>query len=207
MQLLLNPTSPFARVARMAALEAGLADRLTLVWCDPWSDDPALLAVHPGGRVPVLVTDEGVALAESLLIAQYLDQRAGGGRLLPPDQLAATLHRVSVGYGLMEAAFQTVIARKHDGHAADASVMGQRRAAALTRGLAVLADEAAWLPEAQAGWALDAIVVAVALAYLRFRLPEVAVPAVLQAWLDRVAHHPSLRGTDFAAGEVITRAT
>ena len=66
------------RVARIAALEKGLAERVQLVWSDPWNHDPALLAVHPQLRIPVLVTDEGQAIAESLLIAQYLDQIGTG---------------------------------------------------------------------------------------------------------------------------------
>ena len=84
MQLFLNATSPFARVARIAALEKGLAERVQLVWSDPWNHDPALLAVHPQLRIPVLVTDEGQAIAESLLIAQYLDQIGTGPALVPP---------------------------------------------------------------------------------------------------------------------------
>ena len=54
MQLFLNTSSPFARVARVVALEKGLADQLELVWCDPWNNDPALLAQHPQARIPVL---------------------------------------------------------------------------------------------------------------------------------------------------------
>ena len=146
MRLFLNATSPFARVARVVALEKGLSPEL--VWCDPWANDPALLAVHPQGRIPVLVTDDGHALAESLLIAQYLDAQGSGPTLLPAPALAATLARTSVGYGLMEAAFSTVIARKHDAQA-DTTVMGQRRLAALQRALAVLEAD---LPAHQRDW-------------------------------------------------------
>ena len=83
MQLFLNTTSPFARVARVVALEKGLADQLELVWCDPWNNYPALLAQHPQARIPVLVTDDGQAIAESLLIAQYLDHMGRVPRLIP----------------------------------------------------------------------------------------------------------------------------
>ncbi len=132
MQLFLNATSPFARVARVAALHHGLADQLTLVWSDPWNQDPALLAAHPQLRIPVLVTAEGHAISESLLIAQYLDHIGSGPALVPADHSAAVLARASVAYGLMESAFNVVIARKYEGTAvADASVLGQRRLAAL----------------------------------------------------------------------------
>ena len=44
---------------------------------------PALLAVHPLGKSPV-ITDGEVTLAESGAIVEYLVDRYGGGRLVPP---------------------------------------------------------------------------------------------------------------------------
>jgi len=198
MQLFLNTTSPFARVARIAALEKGLAERVQLVWSDPWNHDPALLAVHPQLRIPVLVTDEGQAIAESLLIAQYLDQIGTGPALVPPTQCAAVLAQASVGYGLMEAAFAVVIARKYQGAEADASVLGQRRLAALGRTLAQLEQT----PPRPVGadFSLDQITVAVGLEYVRFRLPAL-LPAEttpqLHAWLEAARQRPSLHATRF----------
>jgi glutathione S-transferase len=44
---------------------------------------PALLAVHPLGKSPV-ITDGGVAVAESGAIAEYLVDSYGAGRFIPP---------------------------------------------------------------------------------------------------------------------------
>ncbi len=44
---------------------------------------PALLAVHPLGKSPVIV-DGAVTVAESGAIIDYLVERYGGGRLIPP---------------------------------------------------------------------------------------------------------------------------
>jgi glutathione S-transferase len=44
---------------------------------------PALKAVHPLGKSPVVV-DDGVTVAESGAITEYLIERYGGGRLIPP---------------------------------------------------------------------------------------------------------------------------
>ena len=191
LQLFLNATSPFARLARVVALEKGLGQRLQLVACDPWNNDPALLAQHPQARIPVLVTDSGTAIAESLLIAQYLDHLGTGPALVPADQMAPVLARTSVAYGLMEAAFNVVIARKYEGSAADDSTLGQRRLAAIARALAPLG----------AALTLDQIATAVALAYVQFRLPALLQPAhypQLHAWLQQAEQRPALAQTRFA---------
>lgn len=201
MQLFLNVTSPFARLARVAAMEKGLIHQIELVWCDPWNNDPALLAHHPQARIPVLVTDNGYAIAESLLIAQYLDQLSPDHALVPAAQASTVLARTSVAYGLMEAAFNLVIVRKNDGaDVADASVMGQRRLAVIAR---VLAQLEAALPLAQNNpMTLDVLCTAVALDYVRFRLPQL-LPAArypqLHAWLVQALQHPHLHATRFDA--------
>jgi len=45
---------------------------------------PDLLDLNPLGKIPVLITDEGTALADSRVICEYLDLRAGAG-LIPAD--------------------------------------------------------------------------------------------------------------------------
>lgn len=203
MQLFLNATSPFARLARVVAIEKGCAAQLQLVWCDPWGDDPALLAVHPQGRIPVLLTDSGQALSESLLIAQYLDGVGDGPSLLPPEQHTTVLATTSVAYGLMESAFATVIARKHHGDAADSSVLGQRRLRAIDRALQWLdTPPPAPMPQHKTGQpTLDQLACAVALEYVQFRLPAYALhhttPRLYQ-WLQSAGLRPSLHSTRFA---------
>lgn len=196
MRLFLNATSPFARVARVTALEKGLNPEL--VWCDPWANDPALLAVHPQGRIPVLLTSDGHAIAESLLIAQYLDGQGQGPSLLPAHGVASTLARTSVGYGLMEAAFNTVIARKHDA-SADATVIGQRRLAAMQRALVTLEGD---VPQPQGeAVTLDQLVIAIASEYVNFRLPGLITALQypqLCRWLQDMARRPHLAATAFA---------
>jgi glutathione S-transferase len=199
MQLFLNTTSPFARVVRVVALEKGLADQLTLVSADPWNHDPALLAVHPQLRIPVLITPEGSAIAESLLIAQYLDMVGTGPALVPAAHAAAVLARTSVAYGLMEAAFHVVIGRKYEGEQTDTSVMGQRRLASIGRVLQQL-ESASPTPLADHA-TLDTITTAVALDYVRFRLPALfatqAYPQLHQ-WLNQAQQQPHLAHTRFA---------
>ena len=51
---------------------------------------PALRAIHPLGKSPV-VTDDGVTVAESGAILEYMVERHGGGRLVPATGTPAHL--------------------------------------------------------------------------------------------------------------------
>lgn len=171
MKLYLNATSPYARVARIAAMEKALEQDLELVWADPWTNDEALLAVNPMARVPVLVTNTGLAISESLLIVQYLDGMEESTKLFPTSALASVFQLTGMAQGLIDASFATVIQRKHEGDEADNTVLGQRRLAAIKRTLAGMEKVA----ESQDLQELSAaqIVAGVALEYLDFRLPEI----------------------------------
>ena len=57
---------------------------------------PSLRKVHPLGKSPV-ITDDGNTLAESGAIIEYLVERYGGGRLIPP---AASPERLRYTYWL-----------------------------------------------------------------------------------------------------------
>lgn len=167
MKLYLNTTSPYARFVRVVALEKGLQPEL--VWVDPWANDPALLAVNPALRVPALETEQGTCLSESLLIALHLEQAAATTQLLPLEHREQLLQLMGWGQGLMDAAFNTVIARKHQGTAVDQTELGKRRLAAIMHTLQQLEHQAARLEQLHLG----SLLVAVALDYLSFRLPEI----------------------------------
>ncbi|MBE0463858.1 MAG: glutathione S-transferase family protein [Halomonadaceae bacterium] len=198
MQLYLNTTSPYARLVRIVLIEKGLINAVTLNWCDPWADDPALLKANPAGRIPALVTEKGTTLSESMLIAIYLDSAYPEKPVLPVNCMGEVLHLAGLGQNLMEAAFTTVIARKHNGNEADNSVLGARRLRAIQRLLNQLNSE---LGEASVDAInLGEIAVAVALDYLAFRLPKLAWRAdypQLQAWQAGVISRVSFQQTAF----------
>lgn len=80
-QLYYSPGSPYARVVRMAVLEAGLDIPLV----ETTLRDPAstLLPHNPVGRVPTLLLADGTALTEVLLILPFLDGLGSGPGLMP----------------------------------------------------------------------------------------------------------------------------
>lgn len=199
MELYLNATSPYARLARIVLLEKGLAESVTLKWCDPWADDADLLEANPAGRIPALVTEEGIRLSESLLIAVYLDGVRPNKPMIAQDSLGEVLHLAGLGQNLMDAAFNTVIARKHYGNEIDVSELGQRRTRAMQRLLKQLDGELGEKEQAST-INLGHIATAVALDYLAFRLPEVnwkeEYPQ-LQSWHAEVTARESFQQTAF----------
>src|SRR3546814_17278047 len=80
MQLFYSPTSPYARKCRVVARARGLMADLEEVVCNPMEDPAALQASNPLGKVPCLVPDDGVAVFDSPVIAEYLDGPGKTGR-------------------------------------------------------------------------------------------------------------------------------
>jgi glutathione S-transferase len=91
MKLTFSPASPFARKVRIAAIELGLIDKIEFV---PTSVAPAqpndeYSKITPLKKLPVLITDNGDVILDSYVIVEYLDELAGGGKLIPlngPDR-------------------------------------------------------------------------------------------------------------------------
>ena len=84
MQLLYSSMSPFARKVRVVAFELGLADRLALVVAAPYTDE-AVRAINPLSKIPVLIPEDGVAIFDSPVICEYLDEAYPPPPLLPGD--------------------------------------------------------------------------------------------------------------------------
>lgn len=198
MELYLNATSPYARLVRIVLLEKGLTDTVTLKWCDPWADDAELLKANPAGRIPALITEKGITLSESLLIAVYLDGVSPNKPMIPTAGLGEVLHLTGLGQNLMDAAFNTVIARKHYGNEIEESELGLRRQRAIQRILKQLDGE---LKKPFASSVnLGEIAIAVALDYLAFRLPEVSWKEEypqLQVWHAGMVATKSFQQTAF----------
>ncbi|WP_282607316.1 glutathione S-transferase [Pelagibius sp. Alg239-R121] len=86
MKLFHAPPSPFVRKVHIAAIELGLIDELELI---PIAVAPGMenkdyaQKGNPLRKIPALVRTDGSVLYDSGVICEYLDARAGGGRILP----------------------------------------------------------------------------------------------------------------------------
>jgi glutathione S-transferase len=86
MKLTFSPASPFARKVRIAAIELGLVDRIEFIPTSvtPTKKDEAYATtISPLRKLPALILDDGTVIVDSLTIIDYLDELAGGGKLLP----------------------------------------------------------------------------------------------------------------------------
>ena len=85
MKLTFSPASPFARKVRIAAIELGLVDKIefTPATVVPGQANDEYSKIHPLKKLPVLILDNGDVIVDSYVIVEYLDELAGGGKLIP----------------------------------------------------------------------------------------------------------------------------
>ena len=195
MKLLINTTSPYARLARIALWEKGFHDIETQI-LDPWADAPELLAANAAARVPSLITDDGQALTESLLIVLWLEKVRPDPSLLGSDP-TSELSRAGIAMGVIEAAAHTIIIRnKITGPSFDESPVGLRRRRTMVEGLKRI-DAGAKEPSDRV-LGLATITAVVALDYIRFRFSTAEwVPKIerLERLRRQVAARPSIEQT------------
>jgi glutathione S-transferase len=199
MKLYWSSRSPFVRKVMVCAHETGLAarielDRTLVVMSKP---NAALMKVNPLGKIPTLVTDEGRALYDSLVICEYLDSLHGGPRLFPPSGdarwQALTWH--ALGNGMLDNAvpwrYEVLKPKREQGHELLAAFEAKIRNA-----IDALEHEAPQLDGTACG--IGHIAIGVALGYLDFRFgalgwrtghPRIA------AWHERFAQRPSAVAT------------
>src|SRR5438105_7840416 len=91
MKLTFSPASPFARKVRIAAIETGLIDRIEFMsqTVVPGQSNEEYSKITPLRKLPVLILDNSDVILDSYVIVEYLDELAGGGKLIPasgPDR-------------------------------------------------------------------------------------------------------------------------
>jgi glutathione S-transferase len=103
MKLYMSENSPYARRARITVRETHLIDQVEEIRISSFKE---LLQCGPGAKIPVLVTDSGQSLCESMIITRYLND-ISGGKLLPAarEDLEKCLALESVASVLMDSVF------------------------------------------------------------------------------------------------------
>lgn len=100
-----SAASPYARKIRIAAELLGLAARIEIVAASTADPSDTLRQQNPLGKIPTLILEDGAALYDSRVIAEYLDH-LGGGKLIPadPSRRFEALRLQALGDGINDAA-------------------------------------------------------------------------------------------------------
>jgi glutathione S-transferase len=105
-----SPASPFVRKVRIAASVLGLDQEIKAERAETGDPSDTLRQQNPLGKIPALVLEDGIVLFDSRVILEYLDHRAGGGRIIPKNPAArfAALRLQALADGLMDASILIV---------------------------------------------------------------------------------------------------
>ena len=108
MKLFYSPTSPYARKVAIVAIETGQHDIVERVSAAPHpiERDAGIVEFNPLGKVPTLLTADGLSLFDSRVIAEYLDAHSRRGRVFPQTGAPrwSALAQQALGDGLLDAA-------------------------------------------------------------------------------------------------------
>jgi glutathione S-transferase len=183
-----STTSPFARKIRLAIAMLGLGNEIRIENTDTLDPKDSVRQQNPLGKIPTLVLDDGGTLFDSRVILEYLDDRAGGGRILPPKGAARfeALRLQALADGILDAGILRVYegrfrpAEKHEPKWID------HQAGKMSRALAAIENAPpAFGPTLHIGH----ITLACALGYLDFRFGtdwRKTHPKLVK-WLDEFA--------------------
>ena len=172
MKLHWSPNSPFVRKVMIVLHETGLTgevDYVRSLVALHLPPNAEVLADNPLGKIPTLVTDEGVAIFDSKVISEYLDLKAGSG-LFPMGSASrlAQMRWQALADGLTDILllWRTELARESGPW--EAITAGWR--VKVQASMAVLDQEADDLLAAEFG--IGQIAVVCALGQLDFRWPD-----------------------------------
>jgi glutathione S-transferase len=114
MKLAFSPVSPFVRKVRIAAIELGLIDKIEFVPATavPGQPNDEYSRINPVKRLPALILDNGDVILDSYVIVEYLDELAGGGKLIPAS--GALKWRVKSDHSLLQGMLDSMLLCRYE---------------------------------------------------------------------------------------------
>ena len=86
MKLHWSPRSPFVRKVAVAAYEKGIDDQIEKSLCVPTDDfEHPIFEDNPLGKIPTLVTDDGVTWFGSSVVLERMDLLCANPAMFPAD--------------------------------------------------------------------------------------------------------------------------
>jgi glutathione S-transferase len=182
--------SPFGRKVAIALSVLGVDD-VKIEPADTMDPRDTVRGQNPLGKIPVLIAENGGALYDSRVILEYLDHRAGGGKIIPREapQRFAALRVQALCDGILDASILTIYEgrwrppEKHESKWLDHQAGKVKRALAMLEAAPPVLDPVPGLPH------VGQIALACALGYRDFRFGGTwrGDHPRLVAWLDGFA--------------------
>jgi glutathione S-transferase len=186
-----TPPSPFGRKVRIAIALLGLGGEVTVEGAEPTDPSDSLRRQNPLGKIPVLIVEDGGAYYDSRVILDYLDWRAGGGKIVPQEATArfAALRLQALCDGILDASILTVYEGRWREPQAREQKWLDHQAGKVARGLATIEAVPPPFPGPAGLPDVGLIALACALGYrdLRFGGDWRADHPRLVRWLDHFA--------------------
>jgi glutathione S-transferase len=101
--------SPFGRKVQIALALLGFDD-VKIEPTDTMDPRDRVRQQNPLGKIPVLIIEDGTAYYDSRVILEYLDDRCGGGKIIPRETAArfAALRLQALCDGILDASILTI---------------------------------------------------------------------------------------------------
>src|SRR3979411_1272182 len=115
MKLTFSPASPFARKVRIAAIELGLIDKIEFAPATvvPGQPNEEYSRINPVKKLPALILYNGDVIVDSYVIVEYLDELAGGGKLIPAA--GAARWKVKSDHSLLQGMLDSMLLCRYEG--------------------------------------------------------------------------------------------
>ena len=110
MKLYYTKASPYARKVRMAAIEKGISNQIKLVEVVLAEKPQELLDANPLGKIPALITNEGLAIYDSPVICEYIEKLSPKPKLIPGGKKRFEILTIcALADGMMDSAVGAVM--------------------------------------------------------------------------------------------------
>jgi glutathione S-transferase len=172
LKLLYAPTSPYARKVRIVLAEKKIECEMVIDL--PFESASQAAKFNPLGKIPVLILDDDIALYDSRVIVEYLDNVSPVSRLIPepPRQRIVVRRWEALADGICDATVMIVQERKRPAHQQSEALI-ERQAGKVAAGIAEMSrelGERAWCNGE--AYSLGDIAAGCALGYLDLRDPD-----------------------------------
>jgi glutathione S-transferase len=199
MKLIGSVTSPYVRKVRVVMAEKKLDYSFELE--NVWTAETTIHQSNPLGKVPCLVMEDGSAMYDSRVIAEYLDTLTPVCKLLPPNGRERADVKVweALADGVLDAAVLVRLEKTLRPLEQQSAAWIARQMGKVTAGLQVMSDNLGESPFCQGNhYTLADVAVGCALGWLSFRFPDIGWRAGhpnLARLFDKLSERASFKDT------------